>query len=215
MRRKIVKHQPVFLGSDPIRLGVFVSGTGRSLKNLIALDYDVRCVLSNTDCPALQWAFESGYRAASYPAAGQEDSDKEMFNACDDAGCDLVVLAGYKRFLNVPEPWMFRVMNIHPSLLPAFGGNGMYGHHVHDAVIRRGVKFSGCTVHFVTPEYDAGPIIVQKMVEVAANDTSETIAAKVFELEKIAYPEAINLYYEGRLRIVDGRVHIAPPFEDK
>jgi folate-dependent phosphoribosylglycinamide formyltransferase PurN len=106
-------------------------------------------------------------------------------------------------------------MNIHPSLLPAFGGNGMYGHHVHEAVIRRGAKYTGCTVHFVTPEYDAGPIIVQKLIEVAPEDTAESIATKVFELEKIAYPEAIDLYASGRLRIVEGRVQIMPPFEDK
>ena len=101
-------------------------------------------------------------------------------------------------------------MNIHPALLPSFGGTGMYGHHVHEAVVARGCKVSGCTVHFVTNEYDAGPIIVQKCVPVKDTDTPEEIAARVFEQECIAYPEAIRLFAEGKLTIDDGVVRVRP-----
>src|SRR6185436_1611707 len=89
--------------------------------------------------------------------------------------------------------WAGRVMNIHPALLPAFGGRGMHGLHVHEAVIASGVKVSGCTVHFATNEYDAGPIIVQRTVPVYFEDTPETLAVRVFAAECDAYPEAIDL----------------------
>jgi folate-dependent phosphoribosylglycinamide formyltransferase PurN len=101
-------------------------------------------------------------------------------------------------------------MNIHPALLPAFGGKGMYGHHVHEAVLKAGCKVSGCTVHFADNLYDNGPIIVQKAVPVLESDTADDLADRVFEQELIAYPEAIQLFAEGRLRIEDRRVHIAP-----
>ncbi len=102
-------------------------------------------------------------------------------------------------------------MNIHPALLPAFGGKGMYGHHVHQAVIDTGCKVSGCTVHFADNEYDHGPIILQRVVEVKDDDTPETLAARVFEEEKKAYPQAIKLFAEGRLQIIGRRVKILPP----
>ena len=97
-----------------------------------------------------------------------------------------------------------RVMNIHPALIPAFCGKGYYGHHVHEAVLAAGVKLTGCTVHFADNEYDHGPIIVQKAVPVLDDDTPETLAARVFEMECEAYPEAIELFAAGRL-VVEGR----------
>jgi folate-dependent phosphoribosylglycinamide formyltransferase PurN len=97
------------------------------------------------------------------------------------------------------------MMNIHPALLPSFGGKGMFGHHVHEAVLAHGCKVSGCTVHFVDEQYDAGPIIVQRACPVLEGDTAQTLAARVFEEEKIAYPEAIRLFAEDRLRL-EGRV---------
>ncbi len=99
-------------------------------------------------------------------------------------------------------------MNIHPALLPAFGGTGMYGHFVHEAVIAAGSKVSGCTVHFGTNEYDAGPIIVQREVPVLPGDDAETLASRVFTAEQEAYPEAIRLFAEGRLEIRENAVHI-------
>jgi folate-dependent phosphoribosylglycinamide formyltransferase PurN len=99
-------------------------------------------------------------------------------------------------------------MNIHPALLPGFGGQGMWGHHVHEAVLKAGCKVSGCTVHFCTNEYDNGPIIVQRCCPVKDDDTPDTLAARVFEQECLAYPEAIELFAEGRLAVAEGRVRI-------
>jgi folate-dependent phosphoribosylglycinamide formyltransferase PurN len=102
-------------------------------------------------------------------------------------------------------------MNIHPALLPSFGGKGMYGHHVHEAVLARGCKVSGCTVHFVNNEYDEGPIILQRAVPVYAEDIPDDLAARVFAEECIAYPEAIRLFAEGRLRVDGLKVSIDDP----
>jgi len=99
-------------------------------------------------------------------------------------------------------------MNIHPALLPSFGGTGMWGRHVHEAVLAAGCKVSGCTVHFCTNEYDKGPIIVQRCCQVKDNDTPETLAARVFEQECIAYPAAIKLFAEGKLLIQNDKVTI-------
>jgi phosphoribosylglycinamide formyltransferase 1 len=107
--------------------------------------------------------------------------------------------------LDVPEDFRGRVMNVHPSLIPAFCGKGYYGHHVHEAVLAYGAKVSGCTVHFADNEYDHGPIIVQRPVPVRDEDTPATLAARVFEQECEAYPEAVRLFAEGRLRI-EGRI---------
>jgi len=100
------------------------------------------------------------------------------------------------------------MMNIHPALLPSFGGKGMYGHHVHEAVLAHGCKVSGCTVHFVDGQYDNGPIILQRACPVLDDDTPQTLAARVFEEEKLAYPEAIQLFAQGRLRIDGRRVRV-------
>ena len=129
----------------------------------------------------------------------------------DAARVDLVCLAGFLSFWIIPERYLGRVINIHPALLPAFGGKGMYGHHVHEAVVARGCKVSGCTVHFVNNAYDEGPIILQRPVPVYAEDTPDDVAARVFREECIAYPEAIRLFSEGRLRIDGLRVHIDSP----
>jgi phosphoribosylglycinamide formyltransferase-1 len=102
-------------------------------------------------------------------------------------------------------------MNIHPALLPSFGGQGMYGQRVHRAVLDHGCKVSGCTVHFIDEKYDNGPIIVQRTCCVLEDDTPETLAHRVFEEEKLAYPEAIRLFQQDRLRIEGRRVRILPP----
>jgi folate-dependent phosphoribosylglycinamide formyltransferase PurN len=107
---------------------------------------------------------------------------------------------------NIPSEFENKVMNIHPALLPAFGGQGMWGHHVHEAVISAGCKVSGCTVHFCTNEYDKGPIIVQRTCPVKDDDTPDTLAARVFEQECIAYPEAVQLFATGRLFVAGNRV---------
>jgi folate-dependent phosphoribosylglycinamide formyltransferase PurN len=126
------------------------------------------------------------------------------------AGVELVVQGGWLCLWKIPPRFGNKVMNIHPALLPSFGGKGMWGHHVHEGVLKAGCKVSGCTVHFCTNEYDSGPIIVQRCCPVKDVDTPETLAARVFEQECIAYPEAIRLFAEGRLIVEDGRVKIQP-----
>jgi formyltetrahydrofolate-dependent phosphoribosylglycinamide formyltransferase len=131
-------------------------------------------------------------------------SDK-VFALIDAAGVDLVVLGGWLCLLKVPDRWLGRVMNIHPALLPSFGGQGMYGRRVHEAVLAHGCKVSGCTVHFVDNTYDTGPIIAQRTCPVLDDDTPDTLAHRVFEQECLAYPDAIRAFAAGELRI-DGRV---------
>jgi len=111
-------------------------------------------------------------------------------------------------FFKIPDKYFGKVMNIHPGLIPSFCGKGYYGHHVHKAVIESGVKVSGSTVHFVDNEYDHGPIIIQRVVPVNGNDTPDTLEQRVFKEECIAYPEAIRLFAEGRLRIEGRKVRV-------
>jgi folate-dependent phosphoribosylglycinamide formyltransferase PurN len=111
--------------------------------------------------------------------------------------------------LEIPKDFENRIMNIHPALLPSFGGKGMYGLRVHQAVLDAGCKVSGCTVHFVNQEYDNGPIILQRCCPVLENDTAPELAHRVFEQEKLAYPEAIRLFAAGRLHVEGPRVRIA------
>src|SRR5262249_6885006 len=141
-----------------------------------------------------------------------EELDAALAAAFHEAGAELVCLAGYMRLLGPRflEPFAGRVMNIHPALLPAFGGQGFYGRRVHEAVIESGVRVSGVTVSFVDAHYDGGPIILQRVVPVEEEDTPETLAARVLAMEHQAYPEAIRLFAEGRLTIHGRRVRVAP-----
>lgn len=136
---------------------------------------------------------------------------RHVFSLCEEAKIDLVCLAGWLCLLEVTSRFAGRVMNIHPTLLPSFGGKGMYGRRVHQAVLDHGCKVSGCTVHFVDNTYDNGPIILQKVCDVREDDTPESLAERVFELEKRAYPEAIRLFHAGALRVDGRRVRINSP----
>lgn len=194
-----------------LRLAVLVSGSGRSLENLCEridagdLAAGVALVVSNrADAYALERARRRSITALVVDPERQlapEEFSQRVFAACEAAGADLVVLAGFLRFLPVPAAWEGRVLNIHPSLLPAFGGKGCYGDRVHAAVLARGVQYTGCTVHYVTNEYDAGPILLQKVVPVEPGDDVHALAARVFEAEKIALPEAIALHAARRLPV--------------
>ncbi len=193
-------------GSAPARtVGVLVSGGGRSLENLAeqvaagALDARLAVVVSNrADAGALERARRHGLPTVVVSHREHPDVEEfsaRVFAALEEHGCELAVLAGFLRLLRIPPAWEGRVLNIHPSLLPAFGGKGYYGDRVHRAVLERGVQFTGCTVHYVTNEYDAGPVLLQRCVPVAPDDTVETLAARVFEEEKIALPEAIRRHF--------------------
>lgn len=125
-----------------------------------------------------------------------------IFRRCRDVKADLVICGGFLSLLRIPRDFHYRVLNIHPSLIPAFCGHGFHGHKVHAAVVERGCKVSGCTVHFVDEEYDHGPILVQRVVPVLPDDTPDSLAGRVFREECEAYPEAIQLVASGRVEIV-------------
>jgi phosphoribosylglycinamide formyltransferase 1 len=206
------------MNDKPIKLGVLVSGGGTTLQNIIdqieaaRLSATVQVVVaSRPDIKGIDRARAAGISAyvlerAKYPDV-QEFSDR-VFRHCGEAGAELVCLAGWLCMLAIPERWRGKVMNIHPALLPSFGGKGMYGAKVHQAVLDHGCKVSGCTVHFVDEHYDNGPIVLQRTCPVSDDDTAETLAHRVFEEEKIAYPEAIRLFQQGRLKVEGRRVKV-------
>jgi len=196
------------------RIAVLVSGGGRSLVNLCEkveageLACQVALVVSDRDgIRALEHAAERGIETAvvkrkSY--ASSEDFSRAVFEEIEQRGCDFVVLAGYLKLLLLPEAWLGRAINIHPSLLPAFGGAGCYGDRVHRAVLEAGVAETGCTVHYVTNEYDAGPVLLQRRIPVAPSTEVDDLAGRVFEEEKIALPEAIRRHLAGEVYWRDG-----------
>ena len=207
-----------------IRIAILVSGQGRG-SNMAAIidacqrgeiDGQVVLVIGTRDeAPALQRATEKGVstEVVSPSKLGEEEYARRLLQTLGDAQVDLVCLAGFMRLLPPPvvHAYAGRVMNIHPALLPLFGGKGMYGEHVHRAVLESGMKVSGCTVHFVDESYDTGPIILQRCVPVEEEDTWETLAARVLAQEHQAYVQAVQLFAQGRLRIEGKRVRILPP----
>jgi formyltetrahydrofolate-dependent phosphoribosylglycinamide formyltransferase len=202
----------------PIRLAVLASASGTTLQNLLdciangRLRAQVVAVISNNaDAFALERARRAGIATAVVhrkEAGSREEFSRLIFDECRKAQADLVCLAGFLQLIEVPQDFQGRVMNIHPALIPAFCGKGFYGHHVHEAVLEQGVKMTGCTVHFADNQYDHGPIILQRAVPVLEDDTPDTLAARVFAAECEAYPEAIRLFAEGRLRIEERRVRV-------
>jgi phosphoribosylglycinamide formyltransferase-1 len=200
---------------EPIKIAVLISGGGRTLKNLLdlaaeekGLPVDVRLVISSSAKAAgLQFAEDANIETAIFDRkkfASDVEYGDAIFAACRNADVDYVVMAGFLKLAPVSEDFTNRVVNIHPSLIPSFCGPGMYGHHVHQAVLDCGVKVTGCTVHFVDNEYDNGPIIWQQPVPVFDDDTAESLAARVFSVEKEALPHVLKLIAGGKIR-VDGR----------
>jgi phosphoribosylglycinamide formyltransferase-1 len=197
-----------------IRAVVLLSGRGSNFKALLEADLPVQftAVLSNRpDAPGLAYAHERGIAAIALDHnkfASREDFDRRLIEEIDKAGADLVLLAGYMRILTKAfvERYQGRLINIHPSLLPSFSGL-----RTHEAALAEGVKIHGCTVHFVTPELDHGPIIIQAAVPVLPGDTPETLAARVLVQEHKIYPIAVKWFAEGRLVISDGVVNVANP----
>lgn len=188
--------------SQTYPIAVFLSGSGRTLENILrhrdggTLPVDICVVISSSaKVRGVTVARDAGIdtrvvlKSAFPDDAGYRDA---MFGPCRDAGVRLVVMAGFLKHVLVPDDFHRRVINIHPSLIPAFAGHGMYGHHIHEAAIERGVQFSGCTVHYVDNDYDHGPIILQRVCAVPLLCTPSELAARVFELECEAMPTAIN-----------------------
>ncbi|MGE5605818.1 MAG: phosphoribosylglycinamide formyltransferase, partial [Bacteroidota bacterium] len=202
------------------RIGVLVSGGGSNLQAIIdsikagRIGAEIAVVIGNK--PGV-FALE---RAASHgiPAIVIDHREyssvleytKAIVNSLGKYQVDLVCLAGFLRILDrmLTDAYPNRVLNIHPALLPAFGGKGMYGHHVHEAVIASGAKYSGATVHMVTPKTDVGPIVLQGIVEVSDIDTPESLAEKVLKIEHRIYPEAIKLVLEEKVVIEGMRVRL-------
>jgi phosphoribosylglycinamide formyltransferase-1 len=191
-----------------LRLAVLLSGSGRTLENLLdwiaagRLAASVELVVSSRgEVRGVRLADRAGVAVAILPPAGRplnEWSDA-IFGACRAAKPDLVVMAGFLHLVEIPGDFVGRVINIHPSLLPAFGGKGFHGMHVHRAVVARGCTVSGCTVHVVDNEYDHGRILLQKTVPVLRDDTADSLAARVFAAECETLPEAINRIAAGDL----------------
>jgi len=178
----------------PARLAVLISGGGRSLVNLHDRVLDgtvpatIELVVASRECPGSARARARGLRTVVVEGEIPPDRLGDLLRG---ARVDWVVLAGYLKYLHVPPGFAGRVVNIHPALLPEFGGKGMYGHRVHEAVLRSGARESGCTVHLVDDRFDHGPILLQRRCQVLPADTPDTLADRVFELEKRALPEAL------------------------
>jgi phosphoribosylglycinamide formyltransferase-1 len=200
---------PVATGSPhaPLRVGVLISGSGTTLVNFLKerdagrLAIEIPLVIADRECGGISKSIQAGLACEVLPRrtfASTAEFSQAIFDRMRSARIELVTLAGFLARVDVPDDFHLRVMNIHPALIPSFCGKGMYGHHVHEAVIARGCKVSGCTVHFADSEYDHGPIISQRCVPVLEGDTPVSLAARVFEAECVAYPEAIRLFAGSR-----------------
>ncbi|HEY4761259.1 MAG TPA: phosphoribosylglycinamide formyltransferase [Thermoguttaceae bacterium] len=206
--------------SKSFRIAVLISGGGTTLKNLIErisngkLKATISLVISSSPkAGGLRFAQDAHIpnlvlEYKYFP--DQEAFSRELFDHCRTADVDLVVMGGFLKQLTIPADYAHRVVNIHPALIPAFCGHGFYGHRVHEAVLEYGAKVSGCTVHFADNQYDHGPVILQKVVPVLDDDTPEVLAARVFQAECEAYPEAIQLIADGRVQVDGRRVRILP-----
>jgi phosphoribosylglycinamide formyltransferase-1 len=205
--------------SQPIRLAVLLSGGGTTLQNLLdraadgRLDARVVAVVSSSAAAfGIERARRAGVPATVIERKGcpsREEFSRRIFDVCREASADLVCMGGFLQLVQIPADFSNRVLNIHPSLIPAFSGKGFHGLTVHRAALEAGVKFSGCTVHFADNEYDHGPIVLQRVVPVEDEDIPESLAARVFAAECEAYPEAIQLFAAGKLRIAGRRVTTA------
>jgi phosphoribosylglycinamide formyltransferase 1 len=197
-------------------IAVLISGGGTTLRNLIALartgalPVNFRMVISSRSSAAgLNYARAANIENQTISrrsAPSPENHSQSIFDLFRARGVQLVVMGGYLEHLLIPADFQNRVINIHPSLIPAFSGQGFYGLRVHQAVIDYGAKLSGCTVHFVDNQFDHGPIIAQRACHVLPEDTAETLQARVFELECQLYPETISAIAAGRVCVADRRV---------
>ena len=206
-----------------LNIGVLVSGGGTYLQMLIdaqqaggIVNGTLRVVISSRpDAYALERAKNAGIEAITLRRkdyGSVEEYSQALIDALRERQVDLVVLAGFLTITgdNFVEAFRNKIINVHPALLPSFGGKGYYGLHVHEAVLARGVKVTGATVHFVNEVCDGGPIILQKAVEVQEGDTPEILQKRVMEqAEWILLPKAVSLFCQGKLTVKDGVVHIA------
>lgn len=201
-----------------MNIAVFASGRGSNLMAILnavkegKLKAKISVVISNnSNAGALEIARANGIDAL-HISRKQFQSDEEyvrkILHELKSRNVELIVLAGYMKKIppEVIKEYPNRILNIHPALLPAFGGQGMYGINVHKAVIESGVKITGVTVHIVDEEYDHGPIVMQRAVEVRDDDTPESLAERVLKVEHEIYPQAIKLFVEGKIKVSGRKV---------
>jgi formyltetrahydrofolate-dependent phosphoribosylglycinamide formyltransferase len=205
---------------ERLRLGVFASGRGSNFASILgaidsgALAAEVRLLVSNCpDAGALELAARRGIPAEVVASAGfpsREEFVDALLKTLERREVSFIALAGYMKRIpaEVIARYPNRICNIHPALLPSFGGKGMFGRRVHEAVLAYGCKVTGVTVHLVDERYDQGPIVLQRCVPVRDDDTAETLAARVLETEHAAFPEALRLFAEGRVAIEGRKVSI-------
>ena len=202
-----------------IRIGVLASGGGTNLQAIIdacergEIDGDVVVVISNMpDAYALERARKHRIDAFCFPHKGvtREQHEADIIACLEQHQVDLLCLAGYLRMLTpvLVDKYAGRAMNTHPALLPSFGGKGMHGLRVHQAVLDHGCKVSGCTIHFVSLDVDGGPIVLQKAVPVQEGDSAETLQERVLKEEHKLFPRAVQLFAQGKLKIEGRRVRI-------
>lgn len=189
--------------ATPARLAVMLSGGGRTLLNLLdhirrgSLPATINLVIASRETPGAQRARDAGLPTLVLPGVIPADRLSALLR---EHRIDWVVLAGYLKLIQIPPEYSGRIVNIHPALLPKFGGPGMYGDRVHQAVLRSGATESGCTVHLVNDEYDRGPILLQQTCPVLPTDNPHDLAARVFDLECRAYPEALRTLITSKPR---------------
>ena len=199
------------------RIAVLVSGGGTDLQSIIdavenkEIDCKIEMVISSKEgVYSLERAKKHGIESHVITKKEYKDKQSDKILSLVDGKVDLIVLAGYLSILDgeILEKFKNRIINIHPSLIPSFCGPSMYGLKVHEAAIKKGVRFSGCTVHFVNNEVDGGAIILQEVVPVYFEDTPETLQARILEKEHIILPKAVKLISENKVKVIDGRVKI-------
>jgi phosphoribosylglycinamide formyltransferase 1 len=207
---------------NPIKITAFASGRGSNLDAILKniengkLNAKVVAVISNkSNAGALENARIRGiaaYHISRLLFSSDEEFENKLLSVMKEQGTELVVLAGYMKKISssIVRAYKGKILNIHPALLPSFGGHGLYGHFVHEAVLDYGCKVSGATVHLVDEEYDTGPPIVQKCVPVKEDDTPESLAASVLAVEHDIFSEAIQLFAQGRVIFEGGKLAIKP-----
>ena len=210
------------MNNSVTKIAVLVSGGGTNLQALIDAEArgELGCgkislvIASKPDVYALERAKNNGIEAIVLARRDYADIaaySKALADMLEQKGTDLVVLAGFLTIIDeqVYERFPNKILNVHPALIPSFCGKGYYGLRVHEAALEKGVKVSGATVHIVTPECDAGPIVLQKAVAVREDDTPETLQRRIMEeAEWKILPEAVRLFCEGRIRVENNKVYI-------
>ena len=208
--------------NSPVKIAVLVSGGGTNLQALIDSEKrgelksgKISLVISNKEgAYALERAKNAGIPTATVlkkELGSQEAFEAKIKELLTENGIELIILAGFMSILSeeFTSAYPKKILNVHPSLIPSFCGKGFYGLHVHEAALEKGVKVSGATVHIVIPECDAGPIVLQKAVEVKQDDTPETLQRRIMEeAEWKILPEAVRLFCDGRITVRDHRVYI-------